>query len=394
MSKGRPASTLWAVASVDPSAIRVKLRAMRKIRSVIVCLLLGLLPVLPTFASDLFVVETAVADEGAETRNVALSRLLADVLVRVSGNTGIAAQPAAKPLLAAAPSLVQQYRYRTATPADGEAIARFLWARFDQAGVERMMRAQGLPVWSQRPRVLFWLATEQRAQRALLDLESRPSAGNALRARADYRGMPLQLPLMDLQDQAQLTAADVWSDYQAGIRQASARYPHDMVVTGRLVARSGRKWTGSWTMIGRDSVQNFDTPAQTLDDTLAFAVDQVQNLLAARYAPMPGAGGNGGTTVRFSAVDALQAYGRLVAILDDTEVIAQVALRHVLDDAFYFTVRVRGDDSELQRALDGSARLSREPEVAGSSTAGQAQGAAASSVRSVPPADLHYRLLN
>ena len=147
-------------------------------------------------------------------------------------------------------------------------------------------------------------------------------------------------------------------------------------------------------MIGRDSVQNFDTPAQTLDDTLAFAVDQVQNLLAARYAPMPGAGGNGGTTVRFSAVDTLQAYGRLVAILDDTEVIAQVALRHVLDDAFYFAVRARGDDSELQRALDGSAQLSREPEVPGRPIAAPVQGATASSVRSAPPADLHYRLLN
>ena len=46
----------------------------------------------------------------------------------------------------------------------------------------------------------------------------------ALRARAAYRGMPLQLPLMDLEDQAGLTPADVWSGYQPGIRQASARY--------------------------------------------------------------------------------------------------------------------------------------------------------------------------
>ena len=78
--------------------------------------------------------------------------------------------------------------------------------------------------------------------------------------------------------------------------------------------------------------------------------------------------------------------------MDDTEVISQVALRHVLDDNFYFTVRVRGDDSELQRALGGSVRLNREPEVAAESISGQ--GAAASPAWSVPAADLHYRLLN
>ena len=45
---------------------------------------------------DLYSAETRVADEGSETRNAALSELLATVLVRVSGNTGIAGQPAAR----------------------------------------------------------------------------------------------------------------------------------------------------------------------------------------------------------------------------------------------------------------------------------------------------------
>ena len=134
---------------------------MRFFRCVLPALLPGilfsLLLVSAAMADDLFVAQTPVTDEASETRNGALKLMLADVLIRVSGNTSIASQPAAKAVLDAAPSLVQQYRYETGQ--QGETVERVLWARFEQGSVERMMREQGLPVWSQRPRVLLWLAT-------------------------------------------------------------------------------------------------------------------------------------------------------------------------------------------------------------------------------------------
>ena len=122
------------------------------------CVLLLCLALAPwqVLAADLFVEQAPVADEALETRNAALSQMLERVLVRVSGNAGVAGQPAAAEVLQAAPSLVQQYRYRSVDES-GE-LVRYLWARFDQAGVERMMRERGLPVWVQRPRVLVWLA--------------------------------------------------------------------------------------------------------------------------------------------------------------------------------------------------------------------------------------------
>ena len=146
--------------------------------------------------ADLYDAEAVVADEGVETRNATLSRLLGDVLVRVSGNARIGAQPAAREVLDRAPSLVEQYRYRTADQ-DGE-VQRILWARFDRGAVERMLRERNLPVWVQRPRVLLWVATERGGRRALLNLDNLPEGRAAVLARAQQRGMPLQLPLMDL----------------------------------------------------------------------------------------------------------------------------------------------------------------------------------------------------
>ena len=323
-------------------------------------LLLSLLwlPVLGA-AADLYSAEAEVADEGADSRNRALAQMLGEVLVRVSGNTGIAAQPAARPLLDAAPSLAQQYRYRTVDNADG--VVRFLNARFDQAAVESMMRTQGLPVWTQRPRVIMWVATEERAQRALLSLENHPDAVTAARARADERGMPLQLPLNDLEDQGRLSAADIWSDYQPAIREASARYPHDVIVAGRLVGQGRDRWAGSWTLLSRDATQSFDTPPQTLPEALTFAVDQIQNLLAARFAPIPGAGSGDGTLVGFSGIDSLAAYGWLVESLGGLQPVSKIALREVDGDRFTFELDLGGGDADLHQALAGVAGLVPEP---------------------------------
>ncbi len=344
-------------------------------------------------SGDLFVAETAVTDEGSETRNAALAEMLGSVMVRVSGNPGITGQPAAADILASAPSLVQQYRYRSGAR-EGE---RYLWARFDQGAVERMMRERALPVWVQRPRVLLWVASERGGKRLLVNLEQQPEARAAVLARARQRGMPLQLPLMDLEDQAGLTPADLWSGYQPGIRQASARYPHEVILAGRLSARRGKQWTGVWSLIDRAGSQDFQSPALTMPDALAFAIDQAQNLLAARFAPLPGAGGSAGTLVRFSEIHDLATYGRLLGLLEGLESVGKVALRRANRDSFLFELTLRGSEQDLSRALDASGQVVVEP---GAGTQQRfdlppgGDGAVVVPSATEPEADLYYRLLN
>lgn len=364
----------------------------------------GLLLLLHGFAAaqetaDLYTAEARLADESSETRNATLSGLLEGVLVRVSGNTGIAGMPAARDLLDSAPSLVQQYRYRTAET-DG-VVSRYLWARFDQPVIERMMRERGLPVWTQRPRVLLWVGTEQGGRRSLLNLELEPQARAAILERARQRGTPLQLPLLDLEDQAALTTADLWSGYQAGIRRASVRYPHQAILVGRLSARGADRWQGGWLLIDGDTSQEFQSPVLALSQAVVFALDQAQNLLAARYAPMPGTGGPSGTLVGFSDIRDLAAYGRVLALLETIEPVSQVALRHVEDDRFVFELQLRGDVHDLSRALEASGQLLavsapglRMTVVPGVATGGPAPSAGVATSAPPPEADLYYRLLD
>ena len=348
-------------------------------------------------AAELFVEQAPVPDEAAATRNAALTQMLSRVIVRVSGNTGIASQAAAADLLKAAPSLVQEYRYQGVD--EGGERVRYLWARFDQGAVERMMRERGLPVWVQRPQVLVWLATERAGQRDLLALDADPPAREALLDRAADRGLPVQLPLMDLEDQAALTPADLWADYVPGIRAASARYPHERILTGRLSAAGGGQWRGVWTLIGPAGSERFQSPAMRLADALRFAVDETQNKLAARYAPMAGGGASSGVHVRFGGIYDLPRYGALLALLETLEPVRSAALRYVDGDDVVFELQLRGDPQDLPRALEASGRVTRVPVPAAPVAPAPAPGAATDAegnpqpVRFAPPIDLAYRLV-
>jgi hypothetical protein len=350
-------------------------------------------------SGDLFVEQTPVGDESPESRNAALTEMLERVLVRVSGNAAIASQPAAADVLDAAPRLVQQYRYRN-EQAGGEPV-RYLWARFDGAAVERMLRDRNLPVWVQRPTVLVWLANEQNGQRQLVALENRPTSRVALLERARERGLPLQLPLMDLEDQAALTPADMWADYLQAVRSASARYPHDRILTGRLTAIGKDRWRGAWSLIGAAGSESFASPPMTFDAALQFAVDQVQDRLAARYAPVAGVGGLSGTRVRFSGVYDLPRYAALLDLIERLEPVRSAALRYADGNDMVFEFDVRGDPQNLLRALESSGRVASEPLPAAPvpppmpppGTAGTEQAADAPVVF-VPTVDYAYRLLN
>jgi len=357
----------------------------------LVGLLLLAVPAYADVLDQLFVAEAVVTDEGSATRNKTLSALLAEVLVRVSGDPDIASQAAARELIADAPSLVRQYRYRSEER--GGEVVRLLNATFDRTSTERMMRAGNLPVWTRRPQVLVWLASERGGKRQLLSLERYPEARAAAKDHARARGMPLQLPLMDLEDRAQLTPADLWSDYRPGIELASARYPHQVVLTGRLTARRGDRWVGSWTLIDGDSDRAFSTEAAALGDTLKAAVDRAQRELASRYAPVAAAADSGGTLVFVANVRDVAAYGRLNAMLDTLDVAAGRALRHAWSDGLLFDFKLRGSAQQLQRALEQSGMLAAEPPPLATLPTGQASTPGL--VPAGPPvADYHFRLIN
>jgi hypothetical protein len=333
-------------------------------KSLIAALSLGLLlilavgPARAATVSGLYEAQVPAAGEDTASRNQAIGEALRHVLVKV---TGRAPAPGAAELLPQAARYVQEYRYHRDQSADGETQTN-LWVRFDKTGLDRVLRDRGLPLWgNSRPGVLVWLAMERAGRRELAGNQT-PEAAAVLSYGAD-RGLPVQLPLMDLEDQGQLTPADLWSDYAPAVRQASARYHQPLILSGRLRQVAPDLWSTRWTLYEEEGAETFEVKAEDASGAIRSAIGQVAELLSGRYAPAGGHDGEATVRLKITGVDSLQDYARALKLVGEREVVEQVAVRSVEGDSLLLAVRARGGRDALSQVLDLVRGLSREPDL-------------------------------
>ena len=318
-------------AHVKPPAARTPL-----IPLLLACLLL--LPVAAVSAvPPLYEAEVEVADSGAETRAPGIVAALGGVVTKVTGRADPTLLPAWPRLAAAADGLLLEYRYRTVAPADVndplQLPRTLLSVRFDRAGVERMLRQEGLPVWGEtRPVTLLLIAVERGNERFVYTPDQLPAAAAALAEAAARRGIPLIEPLMDLEDRGVLRFSELWAGFPEVIDAAAGRYRPDGVLLARLLAE-GSGWRAQWTLHAGIDRDTWETRG-ALAPTLAGGIDALADKLAARFVPDPVAVGTR-VPLAVSGIASPADYGRVMAFLGGlTEVQAVrpvLASREVLE---------------------------------------------------------------
>ncbi len=301
----------------------------------------------------LFSAEVPVAGRQTEQRNQAIAAAYALVLGKVSGYPRIAERSELAGDLGDAPRYVQQFRYRN-DPEQLEAgvaePAQLLRVQFDANAVMRVLREHRLPIWgSTRPAVLVWLGLEQGGRRSLASAEAAPDAWAALQRGAEARGLPLLLPLFDLEDHSQLEAGDLWGDFESRIRAASARYAPDATLVVAASQRGGG-WRLRWTLYEDDDKTEWNT-AGDLEQALAAGVERSADVLVARYAPM-GSGVSAETLqLRVTGVEDLAGYGRLQAQLQGLDIVERARPLLIEPESSLFELQLAGSVQALEQAL-------------------------------------------
>lgn len=331
-----------------------------------VCLLLfAPLPLAAAEAVELYAAEAPVDGEAVEERNQGISAALGKVLVKLTGSSTVANRAEAQSLLAEAPNYVQQYRYFRLPPSEEPlpegAVAeeqRAIWVKFDEGSLDRALRARGLPLWGRkRPVTLVWLAMERGGARQLISPDSQEAMAATLRSQADQRGVVLRFPLLDLEDQANLKAADLWGGYESVIREASRRYRHDAILCGRLRQLGGDKWRIDWSLYGAAGADELHVPPAALDAALADGLDQAVDRLAARYVMTASGDGASRVSLYVGNVRGVEEYAAVMALIQSQNGVSRVTLRQAEYDQLQLDVWVAGDALYLKRGLDLEQRL-------------------------------------
>jgi len=304
---------------------------------------------------DLYVAQVPVQGQGSEARSEAIRQALAQVIVKVSGSRQATGGPQLKKLLARSSRYVEQYRYRLAegrVGVDKGASGRLLWVKFDERAVNRLLRSQGLVVWGRvRPSLLLWIGLEEGGHRRLMQPELEPALRSALQRTARQRGVPVLLPLMDLQDRNGLKVSDLWGGFEQEIRRASRRYQPDVILAGHLRQVGRGDWRGDWTLLqpGADRVWSTRGPGKSAAAVagLQRAVDE----LAAQYAPRTGNQESLRLRLRISGMRNLADYILVKDYLHSLGMIERLDLLAAEGDHVSFLAQVRDGREPLKRDI-------------------------------------------
>lgn len=383
----------------------IRVRDMRKLFVVYACWALGLAASFAAAAVEvtgLYETEVPVTSQDAVERAAASRTALAEVLVKVSGSAEVAQRPELKPFLDQAEQWVQRYQYRAAPPGAGGTAAgtqaaptQVLWMSFDRQTVNQRLSDAGLPVWGvNRPSILLWAAVEDGGKRYLVGGDNRPDLQGTVNAEARRRGLSLNLPLLDLQDQGSLAVADVWGDFSEMILKASDRYQPDAVLVGRVYAVAEDKWQSHWTLYDRGSVSSWESAEGAQDQAVAAGIDGTAEQFAKRYAlalTPPGVGDSVQMTVENVAT--LADYARVTQYLQSLDPVAEVQVARVEGAKVSYRLKVRGQTQGLVQTIAwGKTLAPSQPESATTAVA-QSAGEDKGAETSAGGEELRYRIL-
>lgn len=307
----------------------------------------------------LYEARVPVLGQDRKERNEAIERAFAEVLVRVSGRGAIGTVPGLAERLPQANRYVQQFRYRAITPPPAQPAApaepvptQILWVRFDAKSVNRLLRQFGLPVWgATRPATLAWVVVDDQGRRRILSNDMQHPVRDLIDERARRRGLPLQLPLYDLQDRAAVRISDVWGNFEDAILQASTRYQTEAVLVGRVYRGFGDVWNARWTLYSDGQRQDWEFRSLELAEVVLPGVDQTVETLAARFAQVNQDRASNDLTIAISGVRTLADYRRVadyLAKLSDVEKVQPFVLEA---ERATFNVRVRSGRLAVAQAI-------------------------------------------
>jgi uncharacterized protein len=326
----------------------VQPRVRRLSRAVLVALL-ATLPLHDAAAArfpNLYEVTVAPDPAVPDPRGEAVRLAMAKLLMRVTGKREAGFDPSLQPLVQ------EPAAYLNASGLDREGR---VVVRFNASLVEQALMSLNYPVWGpERPLTLLWIAADNgQGEREMLsanELASGLSPGMAMLlediqaqvlAVADERGLPIALPLLDVEDMTAVTFADVWGGFDEPVQRASVRYRPDAVLIVRV--RPGAFGNEVQCLLLKGGGRN-TLAGISLQDCL----DAVADLYATEYSVIGGA-----SSARLTVLDVatLGDYGRVVSYLETLTVLQSVDVESLERGVLTLRVAARGDAQVLERVL-------------------------------------------
>ena len=311
-------------------------------------------------AQGMYAAEVPVNGQGEAARNAAITRALAQVLAKVSGDRNAAGRPGVGQELRRAREFVDGYDYRQDEGVSASGAPSFrttLVVRFEPDQVNELAAMLGLPVWPQpRPKPVLWLAIDDGSGPRLVGL-GKSNAARPVLDRAIQRGYALGLPAGNAAEQAAVGA--IWRGDSAAVARASQRYRPPMQLIGKLYRNKANGWVADWIFVDNGKVLSKWTSTESdARRAMSAGADGAADALVRRYAkPAKGVGPPGRYRVTFTGVGSSDDFIRLSAYLQKLSVVRAMTPIQATPDSIEYELELVSGPAGFKRAVSGDGVL-------------------------------------
>ncbi len=299
----------------------------------------------------------ALPNQSSQALKQVLPKALRQVLIKVSGNSDVSTLPMVKAELSQAQALIQSYSYSTRSQTDGQQQL-MVQITFDRQGILRLLKNAGSAIWSgNRPLSLILISLQEQSKNEVLSSGSPNDLTKALNRAAFRRGLPILLPMMDLQDQQWLTG-DVFTHFAMNAIQAEAqRYAASSVVAGQIKKSAKGQWQGQWLLLINGEPFRWNSDGENPQAVVQAMVNKVADIMAARYAVLDNKRLQSTVLLAITGVMDLTDYAKVSHYLRKLPPVAQVAISDMKPNILLLKVTTAGGAQALTNALGDSRRL-------------------------------------
>lgn len=327
-------------------------------RTLILVFALFCMPLTAEEVSGLYNGQVFVADQSEQSRQSGVRDALAQVLVKLTGNSSVMSMPGIAEAVSNTDNYVASVGYKSFPGEPGELPRTALQVSFSRQAIDHLVRWAKLPILpSDRPKLLIWIVRDDpQSGRQFIDPQTLPQFTQLFDSLMQDRGMPYRLPDYDLQDQLALSVNEAWGLQEKTIEAASQRYNAEGWVLLRFFTTATGEARGAWMYRIADARGFDDVRAENSEQFVPLAVNGLVDSFSPLFTYIPQTDISQ-LVVQVNQVDSYKDYQSVISQLQKLELVQSLELFAIKGETLFLNLNIEGGVDRFESALMRSGRL-------------------------------------
>lgn len=307
------------------------------------------------------VADVLVKDDSNAALKKALPAAFDQVLIKMSGNPGVATLPAIQNSKNNLNALVQNYSYHRYDNAQGQSQL-FVNVTFDKNAVLNLLRQAGQAIWNHdRPQTLVWMTLNNGQNAQVVASADRGEFAKALKQSAWQRGLPVLFPTMDLQDQSFINIDPAKPFDREKLQAVAKRYDVSSILAGDVRQAGPNQWQGQFLLLLNGDPFTWKSESSSSDQAVQAAMSYCANIMANQLAVIDNKALQSSVVLEVLGIQNLNTYMRVTKYIKKLSPVTNVTVKNMSGDSITLVVNTVGGEQELVSTLNQSQLLDATP---------------------------------